>query len=66
MLHHVAVPHGARLGVDQLVNEGNLLDGIDSVQMVFDPHAVLLELRGDGLPPVDGVVARAELRVLQV
>ena len=66
MLHHVAVPLLSRPGVHQLVDEGDLLDGVDGVEIVLDPDAVLLELRGDALLPVDGEVPGASLRVLQL
>ena len=58
-------PPGARPRVHQLLDEGNFLDGVDGVQVMFDGDAVLLELRGDTLLPVDGFPYRAVFRVLQ-
>ena len=61
----MAGPPGARPWVHQLLDEGNFLDGIDGVQVMFDGDAVLPELRSDTLLPVDGFPYRAVFRVLQ-
>ena len=65
MLHNIAVPLHACPGVDHLVDEGDLLDGVDGVEIMFDPDAVLSEVSGDTLPPVDVIIARTGLSVLQ-
>ena len=65
MLHHIAVPLHACPGVDHLVDEGDLLDGVDGVEIMFDPDAVLSEVSGDTLPPVDVIIARTGLSFLQ-
>ena len=65
MLHHIAVPLHACPGVDHLVDEGDLLDGVDGVEIMFDPDAVLSEVGGDTLPPVNVIIAGTGLSVLQ-
>ena len=61
----MAVPLLARPGVHHLVDEGDLLDGVDGVEVVFDPDAMLSEVCSDALSPVDVVVARTVLSFLQ-
>ena len=65
MLHHITVPLHPCPGVDHLVNEGDVLDGVDGVQIVFDPDAMLSEVCSDALPPVDVIIARTGLGFLQ-
>lgn len=65
MLHHVAVALLASPGVDHLVHEGDLLDGVDGVEVVLDPDAMLPELRGDALPSINGEVAGTVWGLLQ-
>ena len=65
MLHHVAVALLASPGVHHLVHEGDLLDGVDGVEIMFDSDAVLSEVCGDALFPVDGLVARTGLCLLE-
>ena len=65
MLHHVAVALLASPGVDHLVHEGDLLDGVDGIEVVLDPDAMLPELRGDALPSINGEVAGTVWGLLQ-
>ena len=65
MLHHVAVPLHPSPRVDHLVEEGDLLDGVDGVEVVYYPDAMLSEVCSDALPPVDVIIARTGLGFLQ-
>ena len=65
MLHHVAVPLLPSPGVGHLLEEGDLLDGVDGVEIMCDPDAMLSEVCSDALPPVDVIIARTGLGFLQ-
>ena len=65
MLHHVAVPLLPSPGVGHLLEEGDLLDGVDGVEIMFDPDAMLSEVCSHALPPVDVIIARTGLSFLQ-
>ena len=65
MLHHVAVPLLPSPGVGHLLEEGDLLDGVDGVEIMFDPDAMLSEVGSHALPPVDVIIPRTGLGFLQ-